>query len=186
MSWWRCTKHPDPFQIRKSNVYALEAACQNLPTPVEVVLDHLPDDRAVIAERLTQLLEDSDVLLFSGGISKGKYDFLQALLVEAGVEKQFQWVKQRPGKPLWFGTSEKEVLVFALPGNPNSTLTCFVRYVASTVTLLAGIGKLMPEQAVLKQAYRFEPPLGPVFARDGPLFGNGPAGSGTASHSKLR
>ena len=136
---------PGPFQIRKSNVYALEAACQDLPTPVEVELDHLPDDRDVIAQRLKELLEDRDVLLFSGGISKGKYDFLQDVLVESGVEKHFQWVKQRPGKPLWFGTSETGVTVFALPGNPNSTLTCFVRYVASSISILAGIGKIMPE-----------------------------------------
>ena len=71
---------PSPFQIRKSNVYALEAACLDLPTPVEVELDHLPDDREVIAERVQQLLQDTDVLLFSGGISKGKYDFLQDVL----------------------------------------------------------------------------------------------------------
>ena len=150
---------PGPFQIRKSNIYALEAACQDLPTPVEVELDHLPDDRDVIAQRLKELLEDTDVLLFSGGISKGKYDFLQDVLVESGVEKHFQWVKQRPGKPLWFGTSETGVTVFALPGNPNSTLTCFVRYVASSISILAGIGKIMPETAILSAAHSFGPPL---------------------------
>jgi molybdopterin molybdotransferase len=120
---------PGPFQIRKSNVYALEAACRGLRTPTLTTLHHLPDNREIIAERLASLIEQSDVLLFSGGISKGKYDFLQELLVEAGVTKHFQWVQQRPGKPLWFGTSPGGTTVFALPGNPNSTLTCFYRYV---------------------------------------------------------
>ncbi|MDG2169966.1 MAG: molybdopterin molybdotransferase MoeA [Opitutales bacterium] len=150
---------PSPFQIRKSNVYALEAACLDLPTPVEVELDHLPDDREVIAERVQQLLQDTDVLLFSGGISKGKYDFLQDVLAETGVEKHFQWVKQRPGKPLWFGTSIDDVSVFALPGNPNSTLTCFVRYVASSISQLAGIGKILPDTATLTGSHTFPPPL---------------------------
>ena len=150
---------PSPYQIRKSNAYALEAACQDLPTPVEVELDHLPDDREVITERVKQLLGDTDVLLFSGGISKGKYDFLQDVLSETGVEKHFQWVKQRPGKPLWFGTSSDGVTVFALPGNPNSTLTCFVRYVASSISILAGIGKIVPDTATLKARHIFNPPL---------------------------
>jgi molybdopterin molybdotransferase len=150
---------PGPFQIRKSNIYALEAACQDLPTPVRVVLDHLPDDKAVISSRLKELVADTDVLLFSGGISKGKYDFLQELLVEAGVEKQFQWVRQRPGKPLWFGTSEAGTTVFALPGNPNATLTCFYRYVAPSISVLAGIGKMVPETASLLMPHSFAPPL---------------------------
>ena len=150
---------PGPFQIRKSNVYALEAACLDLPTPVEVELDHLPDDREIITKRVKELLQDTDVLLFSGGISKGKYDFLQDVLEEVGVEKHFQWVKQRPGKPLWFGTSDDDVMVFALPGNPNSTLTCFVRYAASSISILAGIGKIVPETAILTSNHSFQPPL---------------------------
>jgi molybdopterin molybdotransferase len=150
---------PTPFQIRKSNLYALEAACYGLPIPVTVKLDHLPDDRAVIASRLKSLIENTDVLLFSGGISKGKFDFLQDLLLEAGADKHFQWVKQRPGKPLWFGTSAGGTAIFALPGNPNSTLTCFYRYVAGSVSLMAGLGKIVPELSVLTEAHTFKPAL---------------------------
>jgi len=150
---------PSPFQIRKSNVYALEAACQSLPTPTQVGLDHLPDDRAIIAGRLADLISESDVLLFSGGISKGKYDFLQELLIEAGATKHFQWVKQRPGKPLWFGTARNSTAIFALPGNPNSTLTCFYRYVAQSIDYLSGKGKILNEFSVLQSACTFKPPL---------------------------
>lgn len=150
---------PGPFQIRKSNVYALKAACQALPTPVDVRVDHLPDDRAIIAGRLAAFMEESDLVLFSGGISKGKYDFLQELLAEAGATKHFQWVKQRPGKPLWFGTAANGSALFALPGNPNSTLTCFYRYVVKSIHILAGLDKLVPESAALKVAYHFNAPL---------------------------
>jgi molybdopterin molybdotransferase len=150
---------PDPFQIRKSNVFALEAACQSLPTPTKVNLDHLPDDRSAIAGRLPELMAESDLLLFSGGISKGKYDFLQELLLEAGAIRHFQWVRQRPGKPLWFGTAESGPVIFALPGNPNSTLTCFYRYVVDSINILAGIGKKVPEQAALSTDFEFPAPL---------------------------
>lgn len=150
---------PSPFQIRRSNVYALEAACSSLPIPVEVRLDHLPDDKTVIASRLAELLIDCDVLLFSGGISKGKYDFLQDLLAKAGAKKQFQWVKQRPGKPLWFGTTSEGTVIFALPGNPNSTLTCFYRYAANSILIMAGLGKVVPEYGTLNSTHKFKPPL---------------------------
>lgn len=150
---------PSPFQIRTSNVYALEAACQSLPTPVEVLLSHLPDDRDVITNCMSQLLEEADLILFSGGISKGKYDFLQDVLVEAGATKHFQWVRQRPGKPLWFGSTKSGSAIFALPGNPNSTLTCFYRYVVDAIHRLAGLGKKLPEQCQLKSPFEFKPPL---------------------------
>lgn len=150
---------PGPFQIRKSNVYALQAACQALPTPANIELHHLPDDRAIISEKLPGLVQQADVLLFSGGISKGKYDFLQEVLVEAGVEKHFQWVRQRPGKPLWFGSHRNGALVFALPGNPNSTLTCFYRYAAPAICALAGFLLPKAETARLHQYCRFDPPL---------------------------
>lgn len=150
---------PSSFQIRKSNIYALEAACGNLGFPVSMQLDHLPDDKSTIADRLKQILSDSDIVLFSGGISKGKYDFLQELLVDAGATKHFQWLKQRPGKPLWFGTTKTGTVVFALPGNPNSTLTCFYRYVADAIRMMAGLGKRVPESGQLAEKVTFKPPL---------------------------
>ncbi|MBH53948.1 MAG: molybdopterin molybdenumtransferase MoeA [Opitutaceae bacterium] len=162
---------PSPFQIRKSNVYALETACKNLGIPVSIRLDHLPDDQATIACRLANVLNESDLVLFSGGISKGKYDFLQELLVDAGATKHFQWVKQRPGKPLWFGTTKTGTVIFALPGNPNSTLTCFYRYVSDVTRTMAGLGKRIPESGQLAESVKFNPPLSlflPVRSRRSP------------------
>jgi molybdopterin molybdotransferase len=65
----------------------------------------------------------------SGGVSKGKFDYVPAVLEEIGVKKLFHRVNQRPGKPFWFGVSDKGVTVFALPGNPVSTYMCFYKYI---------------------------------------------------------
>ena len=146
---------PGPFQIRKSNSYALAAAGQALAYPVRTRLRHLPDDRAIIADELPALLEESDMVLFSGGISKGKFDFMEELLRLAGVERHFHWVRQRPGKPLWFGTSKSGTPVFALPGNPNSTLTCFYRYVTSMSHKMVGLTEIAQPVALLKTPFTF-------------------------------
>ena len=150
---------PAPYQIRKSNAYALAAACQVLAYPVRTRLRHLPDDRAFIAAELPSLLEGADMVLFSGGISKGKYDFMEGLLGLAGVERHFHWVRQRPGKPLWFGTSKRGIPVFALPGNPNSTLTCFRRYVTLMSDRMTGLTRCHERVALLKSPFAFDKAL---------------------------
>lgn len=152
-------KIPAPYQIRKSNAYALAAACQALAYPVRTRLRHLPDDRAFIAAELPSLLEGTDMVLFSGGISKGKYDFMEELLGLAGVERHFHWVRQRPGKPLWFGTSKGGIPVFALPGNPNSTLTCFRRYVTLMSDRMTGLTRCHERVALLKSPFAFDKAL---------------------------
>ena len=147
---------PAPFQIRKSNAYALAAACEAQAYPIRTRLRHLPDDREKISSKLDSILNDSDMVLFSGGISKGKYDFLEELLGAAGVKQHFHWVRQRPGKPLWFGTTEWGIPVFALPGNPNSTLTCFYRYVTLFTDKMIGLGKKSSPTALLKAPFSFD------------------------------
>ena len=77
-------------------------------------------------QQVENAIKNHDVLLLSGGVSKGKFDYLPEIFEELKVEKIFHRVLQRPGKPLWFGKQhEKNVTVFSFPGNPNST---FVNY----------------------------------------------------------
>ncbi|SFH81627.1 molybdopterin molybdotransferase MoeA [Halpernia frigidisoli] len=76
---------------------------------------------------LKKLLENNDVVLISGGISVGDYDFVEEALKENGADQLFYKVNQKPGKPLWFGKKE-EKMIFALPGNPAASLTCFYIY----------------------------------------------------------
>jgi molybdopterin molybdotransferase len=78
---------------------------------------------------------ESDVLLITGGVSAGDYDLVPGALGKCGVRKVFHKVKQKPGKPFFFGTHES-TLVFALPGNPAAVMTCFYEYVLPAIAML--------------------------------------------------
>lgn len=82
-------------------------------------------------------LDAADVVLLTGGVSVGDYDFVLRAAEACGVDKLFHKIKQRPGKPLFFGRKGEQV-VFGLPGNPSSVLTCFYEYVWSVLSRLAG------------------------------------------------
>ena len=115
-------------QVRRSNAYAVAAALQ-LHGFTQVDDEHLRDDEALMHRRLGVLLEQHDALVLSGGISKGRFDFVPATLKALGVEEVFCQVAQRPGRPMWFGVGPRGQLVFGLPGNPVSTLICLIRFV---------------------------------------------------------
>jgi molybdopterin molybdotransferase len=126
-----------PHQIRQSNGHAVHAAltahgCAN------VHLDHSPDDEATMRRLLQGMLDKSDVVIISGGISAGRFDLVPALLTELGVGEVFHKVRQKPGKPFWFGTSEAGPVVFGLPGNPVSAVVCLCRYVLPYLSMCAG------------------------------------------------
>ena len=115
-------------QVRRSNAYGVAAALQ-LHGFESVADEHLRDDAAHMQQRLGELLATHDVLVLSGGISKGKFDYVPAVLQALGVTEVFSQVAQRPGRPMWFGVGPRGQLVFGLPGNPVSTLICLARYV---------------------------------------------------------
>jgi molybdopterin molybdotransferase len=116
------------WQIRRSNTYALQASLQQ-HGHTHIVDVHLADDLAVLRTRLGELLAQNDVLILSGGVSMGKFDFVPQVLTELGVRCVFHKIQQRPGKPMWFGVRDDDKAVYALPGNPVSTLMCLHRYV---------------------------------------------------------
>jgi molybdopterin molybdotransferase len=115
--------------------------------------------RHEIEHTLWHILAEFDVMLLTGGVSKGKFDFLPAVLAELGVQKKFQGVAQRPGKPLWFGLSPRARPVFALPGNPVSSYTCLHRYVLPALAKAAGSPPATPRLAALAAPVTFKPPL---------------------------
>ncbi len=121
------TETPLAHQIRKSNVHVLFAALskeQIIPGQL-----HMLDNKRVIEEQLSHALRANDVLLLSGGVSKGKYDFIPEVLDILGVKKIFHRVLQRPGKPFWFGIHEAlGTLIFSFPGNPVSTFANYHVY----------------------------------------------------------
>ncbi|WP_460880737.1 molybdopterin molybdotransferase MoeA [Pontibacter rugosus] len=118
-------EEPELHQIRKSNVYALKSLLKE--DGILGDLYHIQDEQEEILQTLKQLLATYDVLLLSGGVSKGKYDFIPDALQKLGVEKVFHGIKQRPGKPFWFGVKEDK-RVFAFPGNPVSTYVSYLLY----------------------------------------------------------
>lgn len=128
-------------QVRRSNVYGILAALRAhgfLRTGDE----HLMDDAGVLRARLKFHLDTHDVLILSGGVSAGRFDLVPEALAALGAREVFHHVAQRPGRPLWFGTAPGGAAVFALPGNPVSTLVCLARYVIPA--LYAAMGQTAP------------------------------------------
>jgi molybdopterin molybdotransferase len=147
------------FQIRSSNDRAVIAALAGAGFR-QVSRRRLPDDPVVLGRELRALLEEHDVLVLSGGVSMGEFDHVPRTLAALGVRVVFHKVRQRPGMPFWFGTTADGRPVFALPGNPVSTLVCLVRYVIPA--LMASLGATPgPEVRMpLASEVRFEPDLG--------------------------
>lgn len=123
-------------QIYESNSYALNAVLQQFGFACSE-RTHIRDDFEAIKKGIAGYLDRSDVLLLSGGISVGDYDFVKQALEENGVEELFYKVYQKPGKPLFFGR-KGDTFVFALPGNPASSLTCFYIHVLPLLQKLSG------------------------------------------------
>lgn len=118
---------PLPYQIRKSNVYAIASLLQSMGILVSIA--HLDDDRQKIQSFIADHKSKYGVMILSGGISAGKFDFLPEVLKAEGLKTIFHKVAQKPGKPMLFGVFDAQRIVFSLPGNPVSTLVCMYRYV---------------------------------------------------------
>ena len=128
-------------QVRRSNAYGIVAALRRQGFQ-RIADEHLPDEFGALTTRLRVLVQTHDVLILSGGVSAGRLDLVPAALAAIGVREVFHKVAQRPGKPLWFGMAPTGTAVFALPGNPVSTLVCLARYVLPA--LYAAMGEAPP------------------------------------------
>lgn len=114
-------------QVYESNSYTLRTALQQMQiSPVSFL--SVEDDFDKLLHTIAQALSQSDMVLLTGGVSVGNYDYVAKALEVCGVTPVFHKLKQKPGKPLYFGTRDQQ-LVFGLPGNPSSVLTCFYEYV---------------------------------------------------------
>jgi len=176
---------PLTHQIRRSNSYTLVALLERLH--IQADTSHITDDKPLLKQKIEQFLTDYDVLLFSGAVSKGKFDFVPEVLDELGVKKLFHRVKQRPGKPFWFGhavsldiserngnkflntnechservkrSEESHTVVFAFPGNPVSTFVGCVKYFYPWYKKSMGIDSKNRQKAILAEDYFFKPEL---------------------------
>jgi len=147
---------PAPYQIRKSNVHTLASALKNFELSPD--LFHIADDKEKLRQKIKSLLENYDVLMFSGAVSKGKFDYLPEILNELEVQKLFHKVKQRPGKPFWFGKKE-QTTIFAFPGNPVSAFVSCLRYFVPWLHKSLDVVQNNEDFAVLAEDFYFKPEL---------------------------
>ena len=146
---------PLEYQIRRSNVFTLVSLLERLNITSET--SHISDDKLIIKSKIESYLHEYDVVLFSGAVSKGKYDFLPEIFEELKVYKKFHKVMQRPGKPFYFGKTDT-CTVFGFPGNPISTfvncLANFYPWYHRSVGL-----EIIQETAILGEDVSFVPNL---------------------------
>lgn len=122
-------------QVYESNSATLTAALQQLHISY-VKIFRADDDLAILKQVLQDALNESDVVLLTGGVSVGDYDFVLEAANQCVISQMFHKIKQRPGKPLYFGKKDNQ-LIFGLPGNPSSVLTCFYQYVIPALRQLS-------------------------------------------------
>lgn len=157
---------PDEHQIRRSNAYALRESLAIFGYDC-VELSHLPDEISAIEEHYKTAKEKYDVLIYSGGVSKGKFDYLPETWKKLGVEEILHGISQRPGKPLWFGVDEKsETVVMGLPGNPVSSLVCLHRYFLNGKEIYAQLS----EEIIFTKDLTYFVPVKIEYGRTGTLI----------------
>lgn len=147
---------PLPHQIRLSNVYAIAAILKKVNATVDIF--HINDTLDGSVSKIEELLQNYDVLIFSGGVSMGKKDFIPQALAENNVKEIFHKIAQKPGKPMWFGKNDKTI-VFALPGNPVSTYLCTIKYVLPWLKKNLGILEEKNPSVILTEDIVFKPKL---------------------------
>ena len=148
-------ENPLAHQIRRSNVFTLVSLLERLKIDSETA--HITDDKAILKQKIKTFIENYDVLLFSGAVSKGKFDFLPEVFEELGVEKLFHKVAQRPGKPFFYGKTAN-CNVFGFPGNPISTfVNCLVYFYPWYFTSVEV--EIEAETAILTKDVSFKPNL---------------------------
>lgn len=139
-------------QVYEANSVMLSAALRQLGVEDVSVLRAV-DDLKVLQDVLSQALLEADLVLLTGGVSVGDYDFVVAAAKNCGIKQAFHKIRQKPGKPLFFG-SKYQKIVFGLPGNPSSVLSCFYQYVLPAVGRMMGKNlRLQVTQGILTHDY---------------------------------
>lgn len=147
---------PELHQIRRSNIYGIQATLKEWG--VSANLHHLADNKEEMLATISKMLEEYDLFIFTGGVSKGKFDYLPDVLEELKVTKHFHKIQQRPGKPFWFGSNTEGKKIFALPGNPVSSFVCVYMYLQFWLHKSLGIEKEILHVR-LKNDVEFKPDL---------------------------
>ncbi len=116
-----------PGQIYNSNLYVFAELAKRAGARV-VMRNVIKDDRESLRAFLSEALITCDMIISSGGVSMGRFDYVRDVFMELGVQEHFWRVAQKPGKPLFFGTA-KSTIIFGIPGNPVSAYIGFIEWV---------------------------------------------------------
>lgn len=145
-------------QIRDSNSYALKALFQKYNIS-DVDCLHILDDKEVLKTKLADLL-NKDLLILSGGVSKGDADYVPEVLQSLGVKELFHRVRIKPGAPLWFGKMPNGGVVFGLPGNPVAVQVAFKVFIEPFLRSCFSMEQLskvfMPIATKKKKGFKFD------------------------------
>ena len=114
--------------------------------------DVIKDDKVSLRSFLSDALETCDIVISSGGVSMGRYDYVRDVFIELGVEEHFWKVAQKPGKPLFFGTGDS-TLIFGLPGNPVSSYIGFMEWVWPVTETMLGEKNNSHLMGILREAF---------------------------------
>jgi molybdopterin molybdotransferase len=144
---------PAISQIRNSNAYQLLAQVSRAGATGQYC-GIAPDIESVTFEMIQKAINENDIVLLTGGVSMGDFDFVPAVLKSAGVKILFDQVNVQPGKPTIFGVHPK-AMVFGLPGNPVSSFIQFETLVRPLINKMMGFDWRQSEQN-LPMAVRYE------------------------------
>jgi len=141
-------------KVYESNAVMLQSALYDAGFE-SLNLYQVADDFEATQSVLGHSIAANDVVLVSGGISVGDYDFVGKALESLGVNELFYKVNQKPGKPLYVGNLDQK-MIFALPGNPAASLTCFYVYVKPMLQKLAGMSQQFGFAQMRKLSHDYE------------------------------
>ena len=159
-------------QIYNSNLYVFKELVDKVGGEV-LMQDVIKDDKNSLRDFLSRALETCDIIISSGGVSMGRYDYVRDVFIELGVIEHFWKVAQKPGKPLFFGTGDS-ALIFGLPGNPVSSYIGFIEWVYPVIETMMGKQETKKVKAILKAPFPREKMkhrflFGEVWIEDGQL-----------------
>ena len=138
-------------QIYNSNLYVFAELVDKAGGEV-TMRNVIKDDKDALRSFLSKALETCDVIISSGGVSMGRFDYVRDVFMELGVNEHFWKVAQKPGKPLFFGTGN-DTLIFGLPGNPVSSYIGVMEWVWPVLETMMGVPKSKPTTGILTESF---------------------------------
>ena len=140
-----------PGEIYNSNLYVFAELAERVGAEV-IMRNVIKDDRNALHSFLSEALEKCDIVISSGGVSMGRFDYVRDVFMELGVHEHFWKVAQKPGKPLFFGTGNS-TLIFGLPGNPVSSYIGFMEWVWPVLETMMGKTETKKLTGILKKPF---------------------------------